>query len=219
MGPEVAGDVVQLTISREPKHISYEAFLPRARLPLRHTHYLDVVTPLTGRLGWRCLMKGPGHQHWVFYLHICYPEACLAFPIVHQFQVGRLYKWPTAQYDKQPKATAIYQSLEIIFHQKIYVWITPTVWASNQEILLQLTKKYWSQPVTWNLFLNKNIYRIYILYIYVLYPYIISIDCNYWMYKPPYHNSELFCCLRPLGTELNPPSESTAVALHQFLVM
>ena len=217
MGPEVTSYVVKLTIGGEPKHISQEALLPRPWLPLRYTHHLDVVTPLTGGLRQRCLMRRPSHQRWILHLHVWYPEMCLSFSMVHQFQVGRLYKWPVEQCDKRPKTIVIDQSLEIIFHQKNMYVICPTLWVSDQVNLLQLTKKYWSRPVTWNLFLNKK----YILYLHnhVLYPYTIFIDCSEWMYKYPYHNSELSCCSWPLEIGLSQPLASIAAIFGKVDIM
>ena len=48
VGPEVVGDVVELTIRSEPKHISYEALLFSPRFSPRQAHNFDVVTPLAG---------------------------------------------------------------------------------------------------------------------------------------------------------------------------
>ena len=46
VGPEVVGDVVELTIRSEPKHISYEALLFSPRFSPRQANNFDVVTPL-----------------------------------------------------------------------------------------------------------------------------------------------------------------------------
>ena len=92
VGPEVVGDIVELTIRSEPKHISYEALLFSPRFSPRQAHNFDVVTPLAGRIRWRCLVWKPGHQNRILNLHICYLTSYLPLAIMYEFQVRWLYK-------------------------------------------------------------------------------------------------------------------------------